>query len=92
MFPGHWSFERIVVHGLAEIITNQQLIRHNQGEIMSVLTDVQAKLAKLKADLQAFVAANTGGASDADLVAIGVLIDDIETIIAPPALPVTPAV
>lgn len=68
---------------------------------MSVLTDVQGKLAalgtlagKLKADVDAFIEANSGGASDADLTGLAVTVDSIGTILAnadAAVAPTTPA-
>lgn len=47
---------------------------------MSKLTDVQGKLSVLQADVDLLVAKQvTGGASDADLDALGVQIDAIDT-------------
>lgn len=57
---------------------------------MSALDDVKASVAKLSTDLNAFIAANSGGAADADLVALKTQIDALDAQIAPPA-PVPPA-
>ena len=54
---------------------------------MSALTDVQASVAKLQTDLTAFIAANTGGATDAQLVALKAQIDAIDAQVAPPPPP-----
>lgn len=51
---------------------------------MDELDDLKAKVAKLQADITAFIAANTGGASNADLVALGTQIDAIDAQVNPP--------
>lgn len=85
MFPRDWKLPRIIVHAFCEMLTNQQIIRKQQEEIMSKLDDVKAKLAKLSTDVDAFIAANTGGASDADLDALGGAVDAIDAKLVPPA-------
>lgn len=62
---------------------------------MSKLTDVQGKLSVLQADVYLLVAKQvTGGASDADLDALGVQIDAIDSEVKnapnPPAPPQAP--
>lgn len=52
---------------------------------MSALDDVKASVAKLSTDLTSFIAANSGGAADADLVALKSQIDALDAQIAPPA-------
>jgi hypothetical protein len=84
MFPGHWTFEKIVVHALSEGLVNQQIIRENQGEIMAKLSDVQAAVAKLKADVQAFIAANSGGASATDLDGLVADINVVDALVSEP--------
>lgn len=50
---------------------------------MSKLTDLQASVSKLSTDLDAFISANSGGASDADLDALKTAVDAIDAKIAP---------
>jgi len=85
MFPFKWSLAQIIRHAFAEILVNQHKILENQEKTMAVLDDVKAKVAKLKTDVEAFIAANSGGASDADLQALGASVDEIDAIVNPPA-------
>lgn len=79
MFPEKWSLDHLCRHAFAEIIINQQFIIENQGKLMSKLTDVQGKLSTLQQDVDLLVAKQvTGGATDADLDALGVQVDGIE--------------
>ena len=93
VFPEHWTWEEIFEYAFAEILTNQRILLHNQarfqGEIMSKLTDFQAKLVKLQADVTAFVAANSGGASDADIDALSASVDQIDALVTPQPAPAT---
>lgn len=71
---------------------------------MSALDDTKAaigalgsKVSKLSTDVEAFIAANSGGASDADLqaltagiTAIGAQVDAVDQIVNPPAPPAPP--
>jgi hypothetical protein len=41
-WPPHWRFEECVIHGLAEIITNQHTILHNQHKILHKLDQLLA--------------------------------------------------
>lgn len=91
-FPPHWGHEEITAHALAEILENQHTILENQENQMSKLTDLQADVAKLGTDVDAFIAANSGGASDADLAALSASIQAIDAKIAPPTPPPAPAV
>ena len=52
---------------------------------MSALSDLQASVAKLKADVDAFIQANSGGATDADLTALKTQVDAIDAVVNPPA-------
>lgn len=88
-FPEHWSREQIIEHLLKEMLIDRKKIIQYQENIMSKLDDVKAKLAKLNSDVDAFIAANTGGASDADLDALGAAIDAVDAKVAPPAAPTT---
>lgn len=58
---------------------------------MSALTDLQASVSKLSTDVNAFIAANSGGATDADLVALKTQVDAIDAVINPPAPAPTPS-
>lgn len=58
---------------------------------MSALTDLQAAVSKLSSDVDAFIAANSGGASDADLAAITSAITAIDVKVAPTTPTPTPA-
>lgn len=80
MFPEHWTVEEVLRFGLAEILVNQE-------KQMSALTDLQAAVTKLQTDVNAFIAANSGGASDADLQALTTQINAIDAVINPPATP-----
>lgn len=52
---------------------------------MSALTDLQSAVSKLQSDVQAFVAANSGGATDAQLEALTASVNAIDAIVNPPA-------
>lgn len=54
---------------------------------MTALADTQAAFARLKALVEAFIAANTGGASDADLAKLTADINTLADEVAPPAPP-----
>lgn len=54
---------------------------------MSVLTDLQASVSKLQGDVAAFIAANSGGATDAQLSALKAQVDAIDATVLPPAPP-----
>ena len=56
-----------------------------QEKQMSALTDLQASVSKLSTDVNAFIAANSGGATDADLVALKTSVDAIDAVVNPPA-------
>lgn len=77
VFPEHWSFERILHHGLAEILVNQE-------KQMSALTDLQAAVAKLKIDVEALLAQHQAGATDTDLQALTSAVNAIDAEIVPP--------
>lgn len=85
MFPFDWTIRRIVRAGLCLILQYQKAILNNQEKTMSALTDLQASVSKLQTDVDAFITANSGGASDADLVALKAAVDAIDAKVAPPA-------
>lgn len=87
MFPEHWSFLDKLEHFICEALVNHRIIKLNQEKIMSALTDLQAKVSKLQSDLDAFIEANKGGASDADLTALSAQVDAMDTEVAPPTPP-----
>lgn len=91
MFPPKWGLGTIIRHAFAEILTNQHIIIENQENTMSALTDLQASVSKLSTDVNAFIAANSGGATDADLVALKAQVDSIDAVINPPAPAPTPS-
>ena len=90
MFPETWDHERITRHGFCEVLTNQKIIIENQERIMSALSDLQAAVTKLNTDVTAFIAANSGGATDAQLQTITTAITAIDNLVNPPA-PTPPA-
>lgn len=64
------------------------------SETQAAIASVNDKVAKLAADVNAFIAANSGGATDTDLQALtaaigslGTAVDAIDASIAPPAPP-----
>lgn len=60
-------------HLLYQILTNLEI---NQEKTMATVADVQAKVAKLSTDLDAFIASHpAGAATPTDLDAIGAAID-----------------
>ena len=87
MFPPKWSLAQILRHAICEILVNQKIIITHQEKTMSALTDLQASVTKLQTDVTAFITANSGGASDADLVALKAQIDAIDAQVAPPTPP-----
>lgn len=87
MFPFSWDHDRICKHALAEILVNQHKILLQQEQTMSALTDLQSSVSKLQSDVDAFISANSGGASDADLVALKAAVDAIDAKVAPPTPP-----
>lgn len=58
---------------------------------MTKLDELKTAVSKLSADVDAFVAANTGGATDADLDALKTQVDAIDAVINPPAPAPAPA-
>lgn len=52
---------------------------------MSALDDLQTSITKLSTDVTAFIAANSGGATDAQLAAFKAQVDAIDAQIVPPA-------
>ena len=99
MFPENWSLARIIRHALCEILVEhsinrkfQKLILKQQEITMSALTDLQASVTTLQTDVNAFITANSGGATDADLVALKAQVDAIDAVVNPPApAPAPPA-
>lgn len=92
VFPHGWPHEHLVERALAEILIDQKQILANQArslknqeKIMSALTDLQKKISDLATDVDDFIAANQGGASDSDLVAMGTQVDGIASKLVPPA-------
>lgn len=85
LFPQSWSHERVTDHALSEILTNQKHILNNQEGLMSALTDLQAAVTKLSTDVNAFIAANSGGATDAELQALTAQVSAIDAVVNPPA-------
>ena len=84
-FPEFWSHEQLCERLLRELLIDQKKILANQENHMSALTDLQASVAKLKSSTEAFIAANSGGATDADLTALKSQVDALEALINPPA-------
>ena len=84
MFPAKWDIVRVIRHAFCEMLVNQKIIITNQENQMSALTDVQDSITKLQADVTAFIAANSGGATDAQLLALKTQIDAIDAQVAPP--------
>jgi hypothetical protein len=80
-----WSFERFVRCALVLILKNQKAILNNQEREMSKLDDLKGSVTKLGTDVNAFIAANSGGATDADLDALKSQIDAIDAVVNPPA-------
>ena len=74
-FPEHWTIAQIIEHIVKQILINQE-------KQMSALTDLQASVAKLQADVDTLI---SSGASDADLVALKTTVDAIDAKVAPPA-------
>ncbi len=58
---------------------------------MSALTDLQAAVTQLSTDVNAFVAANSGGATDAQLEALTAQVEAIDAVVNPPAPAAAPA-
>lgn len=50
---------------------------------MSALTDLQGSVSKLQTDLAAFITANSGGATDADLVSLQAQVDALDASLSP---------
>ena len=85
MFPPNWNHETLTWRAFAEIITNQELILKQGKQTMSALSDLQDSVSKLQTDVNAFVAANSGGANDSQLVALKAQVDAIDAVVNPPA-------
>lgn len=85
MIPSNWTHEQICERLLLELLVDQKTIRDDQEKIMSALTDLQSAVSKLQSDVQAFVAANSGGATDAQLEALTASVNAIDAIVNPPA-------
>jgi hypothetical protein len=90
MFPDSWTRDQIIEHCVREILIDQKKILDQQEKQMSALTDLQAAVTKLDTDVKAFVTANSGGATDAQLAALTASVDAIDAIVNPPA-PAPPA-
>ena len=88
MFPEDWDHERLCRVALTQILIYAKKIHDNQEKQMSALTDLQAAVTKLQTDVNAFIAANSGGATDADLEALTTQVNAIDAIVNPPAAPV----
>ena len=91
MFPEHWPLSKLIRHFCSELLTDAKIIvKHettvikNQEKIMSALTDLQASVSKLSTDVNAFITANSGGATDADLVTLKASVDAIDAVVNPP--------
>lgn len=54
---------------------------------MSALTDLQTSVSKLSTDVNAFIVANSGGATDPQLVSLKAQVDAIDAVVNPPAPP-----
>lgn len=52
---------------------------------MSALTDLQTSVNKLSTDLSDFVTLNSGGATDAELIAMKAQVDAMVAVVNPPA-------
>lgn len=89
MFPEAWKLPRIIRHAFSEVLTDLKIIKKNQETQMSALTDLQASVTKLQTDVTAFIAANSGGATDAQLVSLKAAVDAIDAQVAPPPPPAT---
>lgn len=87
MFPERWDHETLTKRALAEILVNQHKIFETLEDQMSALTDLQAAVTKLQGDVAAFITANSGGATDADLQALTTQIQAIDTTVLPAAPP-----
>lgn len=85
MFPESWTHDQIIRQGLAEILVNQKLILERQEKQMAALDDLKVAVAKLSTDVNDFIAANTGGATDADLTALTAQVNAIDAVINPPS-------
>lgn len=58
MWPDHWNSDKIIAHGLAEILVNQgkllertEKTLHNQEKFMALADDFKTALDKLQADV-----------------------------------------
>lgn len=87
MWSEKWSLAQLIRHYVCEALTEHQICREREKKIMSALSDLQDAVAKLSSDVDAFIAANSGGASDADLKAVTDAIKGIDLKVAPPAAP-----
>lgn len=63
MWPNHWDIEKIVAHGLAEVLTNQGILLErthtiikNQETQMAELDNLNSNVAKLSTDVDALLA------------------------------------
>lgn len=100
-FPPHWTHEELCERLLRELLIDQKRILENQEKQMSALATLQAALTQaltdlttLQNDVNAFIAANTGGATDAELATLTTAVQGLDTqvkaidaIINPPAPP-----
>jgi len=84
-FPTFWTHEELCERLLRELLIDQKQILENQEKQMAALDDLKAAVAKLSTDVNAFIAANTGGASDAELAALTAQVNAIDAVINPPA-------
>lgn len=80
-----WSFEHFVRVALVFALKQQKSILSYQEKQMSKLDDLKASISKLQADVNAFIAANSGGATDADLDALKAQVEAIDAVVNPPA-------
>jgi hypothetical protein len=87
LFPERWDHETLTKRALAEILVNQHKILESQEDQMSALTNLQTAVTQLQTDVAAFIAANSGGATDAQLEALTTQIQAIDATVAPPATP-----
>lgn len=85
MYPDWWTQELFLERVLHELLIDQKKILANQEKQMSALSDCQAAVAKLNTDLSAFIAENSGGATDVQLEAITATVNAMDALVSPPA-------
>lgn len=76
-FPTGWPHEYLVEHALAEGLINERKILKNQEAILAALDDLKTAVSTLSDNVDAFIKANTGGASDAELASVTAVVNGI---------------